>query len=130
VSLRSGGLIAPVMRGVAEKSLGAVMSELRDLVSRARRGALRSSELDGASMTVTNLGDRGAEVVDGVIHPPQVALVGVGRILDRALVVDGEVVARPSVVLSLAADHRASDGQAGSRLLAGIDRALQAPADL
>lgn len=130
VSLRQGGLIAPILRDVDSKTLVDVMSQLRDLVTRARRGALRSSELDGASMTVTNLGDRGAEVVHGVIHPPQVALVGVGRVLDRALVVEGEVAARPSVVVSLAADHRASDGQAGSRLLAGIDTALQAPAGL
>ncbi len=130
VSLRQGGLIAPVIREVDSKSVEEVMAELRHLVTRARRGALRSSELDSATMTVTNLGDRGVEVVNGVIHPPQVALVGVGRIADRALVVDGVVAARPSVVVSLAADHRASDGQSGSRLLTGIDAALQRPEDL
>jgi pyruvate dehydrogenase E2 component (dihydrolipoamide acetyltransferase) len=62
-----------------------------------------------------------------VIHPPQVALVGAGRIADRPVVVAGRVVARPTVHLTLAADHRASDGQTGSRLLRRIAAHLQEP---
>lgn len=130
VSLRGGGLIAPVLRDVQRRSVGQIMEALTDLVARTRRGALRASEVDGASLTVTNLGDRGVEVVHGVIHPPQVALVGVGRIQQRALVVDGQVVARPSTIVSLAADHRATDGQIGSRLLNDIDALLQRPEEL
>jgi pyruvate dehydrogenase E2 component (dihydrolipoamide acetyltransferase) len=130
VSLRGGGLIAPVIRDAQRRSVGQMMEALTDLVARSRRGALRSSEVDGATLTVTNLGDRGVEVVHGVIHPPQVALVGVGRIQQRALVVDGQVVARPSAVVSLAADHRATDGQIGSRLLNDIDALLQRPEEL
>lgn len=130
VSLRGGGLIAPVIRDAQRRSVGQIMETLADLVARTRRGALRASEVDGASLTVTNLGDRGVEVVHGVIHPPQVALVGVGRIQPRALVVDGQVVARPSTVVSLAADHRATDGQIGSRLLNDIDALLQRPEEL
>jgi pyruvate dehydrogenase E2 component (dihydrolipoamide acetyltransferase) len=79
---------------------------------------------------VTSLGDRGAESVLGVIYPPQVALVGFGRVVERPWVVDGRVVARPVVAASLAADHRASDGHIGGLLLAAIDIALQSPATL
>jgi pyruvate dehydrogenase E2 component (dihydrolipoamide acetyltransferase) len=130
VSLRGGGLIAPVLHDADRLGPDEIMAVLTDLVARSRRGALRASEVDGAGLTVTNLGDRGVEVVHGVIHPPQVALVGVGRIQQRALVVDGAVVARPSTVVSLAADHRATDGQVGSRLLNDIDALLQQPDEL
>ena len=130
VSLRGGGLVAPVIRDADRLAPTELMATLADLVGRARRGALRASEVDGAGLTVTNLGDRGVEVVHGVIHPPQVALVGVGRIQQRALVVDGVVVARPSTIVTLAADHRATDGQVGSRLLNDIDALLQRPDEL
>jgi pyruvate dehydrogenase E2 component (dihydrolipoamide acetyltransferase) len=82
------------------------------------------------TITVTSLGDRGAESVLGVIYPPQVAIVGFGRVVVRPWVVDGQVLARPIVAVTLAADHRASDGHVGGQLLAVIDRALQSPQDL
>jgi pyruvate dehydrogenase E2 component (dihydrolipoamide acetyltransferase) len=96
-------------------------------VVRARQGTLRSSEADGATISVTNLGDRGAESVHGVIHPPEVAILGVGRIAPRAFVVDGEVVAHQGVVLTLGADHRATDGQVGSRYLDRVAALLAHP---
>jgi pyruvate dehydrogenase E2 component (dihydrolipoamide acetyltransferase) len=130
VSLRGGGLIAPVLHGADRMPLDSVMGAMRDLVQRSRRGGLRGTEMEGATLTVTNLGDRGVDTVHGVIHPPQVALVGAGRIAERAVVVQGEVVARPSVVLTLAADHRATDGQTGSRMLARIGSLLQEPSEL
>jgi pyruvate dehydrogenase E2 component (dihydrolipoamide acetyltransferase) len=106
------------------------MLALRDLVQRARAGGLRSSELTDPTITVTSLGERGAESVLGVIYPPQVAIVGFGRVVERAWVVDGQVVARALVAATLAADHRASDGHLGGRFLLAIDRALQAPEGL
>jgi pyruvate dehydrogenase E2 component (dihydrolipoamide acetyltransferase) len=106
------------------------MLALRDLVQRARAGGLRSSELTDPTITVTSLGERGAESVFGVIYPPQVAIVGFGRIVERPWVVDGKVIARLLVTATLAADHRASDGHLGGQLLVAIDRALQAPEDL
>jgi pyruvate dehydrogenase E2 component (dihydrolipoamide acetyltransferase) len=106
------------------------MAALRDLVQRARAGGLRSSELTDPTITVTSLGERGAESVLGVIYPPQVAIVGFGRVVERPWVVDGRVVPRPVVAVSLAADHRASDGHLGGQLLAAIDRALQSPETL
>lgn len=130
VALRDGGLIAPVIHHADRMSLDEVMEAMRDLVQRARRGGLRGADMQTATLTVTNLGDRGVDTVHGVIHPPQVALVGAGRVLERPLVVDGDVVARPSVVLTLAADHRATDGQTGSRMLNRISSYLQQPEGL
>ena len=106
------------------------MRALRDLVQRARAGGLRSSELTDPTITVTSLGERGAASVLGVIYPPQVAIVGFGRVVERPWVIDGQVVVRALVTGTLAADHRASDGAIGGQFLAAIDRALQAPEDL
>ena len=127
VSLRGGGLVAPAIHDADRQPLPALMAALRDLVQRARAGGLRSSELTDPTVTVTSLGERGAESVLGVIYPPQVAIVGFGRVVERPWVVDGAVVARPLVSVTLAADHRASDGHVGGQLLAAIDRALRSP---
>lgn len=127
VALRGGGLIAPAVHAADQRPLPALMAALRDLVQRARSGGLRSSELTDPTITVTSLGERGADSVLGVIVPPQVAIVGFGRIAERPWVADGRVVARPLVTATLAADHRVSDGHLGGQLLAAIDRALQAP---
>jgi len=130
VALRGGGLMAPAIHDVDHKSLAELMTVLRDTVQRARSGGLRSSDLTDPTITVTSLGDRGAESVMGVIYPPQVAIVGFGQIMLRPWVVVGQVVARPLVSVSLAADHRVSDGHLGGQLLAAIDTALQSPENL
>ena len=130
ISLRGGGLIAPAIHDTDQRSLSELMAALRDLVQRARTGGLRSSELADPTITATRLGERGAESVIGVIYPPQVAIVGFGRIAERPWAVDGALAVRPVVSLSLAADHRASDGHRGGLLLAEIDRLLQAPEEL
>jgi pyruvate dehydrogenase E2 component (dihydrolipoamide acetyltransferase) len=127
IALRGGGLIAPAIHDADQQSLGELMTALRDLVQRARAGRLRSSELTDPTITVTSLGERGAETVIGVIYPPQVALVGFGRIVERPWALDGALAVRPVVSLSLAADHRASDGHRGGLLLAEIERLLQEP---
>ena len=130
VALRQGGLIAPALHDVAAKPLTQLMAELGDLVRRARSYSLRSSELGDATLTVTQLGDQGVEGVFGVIYPPQVALVGVGRIAERPWVDDGKLCVMASAQFSLAADHRASDGHYGARFLAGVRRLLQTPDSL
>jgi pyruvate dehydrogenase E2 component (dihydrolipoamide acetyltransferase) len=127
ISLRQGGLIAPAIHDADKRSLGELMSALRDLVSRARAGKLRGSEMADPTITVTNLGDQGVEAVYGVIYPPQVALVGFGRVTERPWAAGGMVGARPVVTATLAADHRASDGHRGGLFLAAIDRLLQQP---
>lgn len=127
IALRGGGLVAPAIHDADRQPLPALMGALRALVQRARTGRLRSSELIDPTVTVTNLGDRGAESVLGVIHPPQVAIIGFGRVTDRPWVHGGQLAVRPLVAATLAADHRTSDGHLGSQLLAAIDQALQAP---
>ncbi len=130
ISLRQGGLVAPALHEVDRKSLSQIMKELLDLTQRARSGVMRSSEVADATITVTNLGDQGVETVFGVIYPPQVALVGFGRIVERPWAESGRVDARPLVTVTLSADHRASDGHRGGRFLAAIGRLLQAPEKL
>jgi len=127
ISLRGGGLVAPALHDADRKSLAELMTALRDLVQRARAGRLRSSELTDATITVTNLGERGVETVFGIIYPPQVALVGFGTIVERPWAEGGMVGARPTVTATLAADHRASDGHRGALFLAALDRLLQEP---
>ena len=125
--LRGGGLIAPALHDVQDQPLERLMPALADLVQRARAGGLRSSELTDPTLTVTALGEEGAACVFGVIHPPQVALVGFGRVRERAWVESGQVVPMPVAEVSLAADHRVSDGRVGSAFLAALAAQLQQP---
>jgi pyruvate dehydrogenase E2 component (dihydrolipoamide acetyltransferase) len=127
ISLRGGGLVAPAIHDVPGKKLDEVMSELTDLVARARAGSLRSSEMSDPTITVTNLGDQGVDTVFGIIYPPQVALVGFGKPAQRVCAVDGGIRIATTVHATLAADHRASDGHRGAMFLAAIDQLLQQP---
>ena len=127
ISLRQGGLIAPAIHDVGEKTLEQLMLELTDLVKRARAGSLRSSEMSDPTITVTNLGEQGVSAVYGVIYPPQVALVGFGRIVEQPWVENGALSAMPAVTASLAADHRVSDGHRGALFLAELRDLLQQP---
>lgn len=130
ISLRSGGLVVPVLRGVQDKPLDSLMPEFADLVNRARTGHLLSSEVEGATITISSLGDQGVEIVFPVIHPPQLAIVGFGSVAERVRPVDGKPAVRQIICASLAADHRASDGHRGAIFLAEIDRLLQEPEKL
>jgi pyruvate dehydrogenase E2 component (dihydrolipoamide acetyltransferase) len=127
ISLRGGGLVAPAIRDTDVRPLAELMAAMRDLVQRARTGGLRSSELGSPTVTVTSLGERGAESVTGIIYPPQVAIIGFGTVSSRPWVANGRVEARPLVTVSLAADHRVTDGHIGARLLSAIERLLQEP---
>jgi pyruvate dehydrogenase E2 component (dihydrolipoamide acetyltransferase) len=127
ISLRQGGLIAPALLDAGSKPLDQLMRELTDLVKRARAFSLRASELSMATVTITNLGEQGVDSVFGVIYPPQVALIGFGRIVERAHVEQGAICAIPMVTASLSADHRASDGHRGGLFLNELKNALQDP---
>ena len=127
VSLRGGGLVAPAIHDADRLGTIELMARLRDLVSRARARRLRRAELADPTITVTNLGEQGVEAVHGVIYPPQVALVGVGRVVERPWAVEGMLGVRPTVRITLAADHRATDGFVGSRFLNEVDRLLHTP---
>jgi pyruvate dehydrogenase E2 component (dihydrolipoamide acetyltransferase) len=130
VSLRGGGLVTPALHDADRLTVDEVMAGLRDLVARARQGRLRGAELTDPTLTVTNLGEQGVESVYGVIYPPQVALVGIGRVVDRPWAVDGLLGVRPLTTVTLSADHRATDGFTGGRFLATLDERLQQPEEL
>jgi pyruvate dehydrogenase E2 component (dihydrolipoamide acetyltransferase) len=130
ISLRSGGLVAPALHDTDHQTLDELMRRFRDLVTRARAGTLRSSELSDPTITVTSLGEQGVETVFGIIYPPQVALVGFGKIVERPWVVEGQVIPRPVVSATLSGDHRVTDGHRGGLFLAAVDRLLQEPGRL
>jgi pyruvate dehydrogenase E2 component (dihydrolipoamide acetyltransferase) len=130
ISLRGGGLVAPALHHTDRESLDELMKQFRDLVQRARAGSLRSSELSDATITVTSLGERGVEAVFGVIYPPQVALVGFGKIVERPWSSEGRIVSHPVITATLSADHRVSDGHRGGLFLAAVERILQEPEKL
>ena len=127
ISLRGGGLIAPALLDTDHRPLTELMHAYQDLVQRTRSGVLRSAELTDATITVSSLGDRGVETIYGVIYPPQVALIGFGRIVERPWIVKGAVVARPVINATLSADHRASDGHRGALFLDRLSQFLQEP---
>lgn len=130
ISLKEGGLVAPALHNVDRQSLDELMSNLQDLVKRARAGTLRGTEVSDPTITVTSLGERGAETVFGIIYPPQVAIVGFGKLAERPWIMGGSVVPSPVITATLAADHRASDGHRGGLFLASLDRWLQNPEGL
>lgn len=130
ISLREGGLIAPAIHDADAKSLDELMAALRDLVTRTRSGVLRRPEMTDPTITITNLGDQGVDAVYGVIYPPQVALVGFGRVHERPWTEGGMVGARRILTATLSADHRASDGHRGGIFLSAIERLLKEPEKL
>lgn len=127
ISLRQGGLVAPALHNADRLDLDTLMRQFRDLVQRARSGSLRSSEFSDPTITVTSLGEQGVEGIYPIIYPPQVAIVGFGKIVERPWVVEGKVIPRPVITASLAGDHRVTDGHRGGLFLAAVDRLLQEP---
>jgi len=127
IALRGGGLAAPALQDAAGLDVDALMAALKDATERARRGRLKSSELSSATITVSSLGDTGVESIYPIIHPPQVAIVGFGAVVSRPWVAGGGLYVRRVVTVTLAADHRASDGHDAARFLATIERLLAKP---
>jgi len=127
IAIRGGGLAAPALHEAYQISVDELMAGMRDLVQRTRAGRIRSSEISDPTITITSLGERGVEALYGIIYPPQVAIVGFGKIVTRPWVVDGAIGPRSVVTITLSADHRVSDGHAGALFLAEIGRLLQEP---
>ena len=128
--MRGGRLVAPALLSADERSLPVLMRELRDLTQRVRSGHMRGSELSQPTITITSLAEDGPDTIVPAIYPPQVAMVGIGAIAVRPWVIDDVVRAVPIVNITLAADHRVTDGRGGARFLAHIRDALQAPEQL
>lgn len=130
ISIRGGGLISPAILDADQLSPDQMMEKLKDLSDRVRNGGLRSSEMSSATVTLSSLGERGADKILGIIYPPQVALIGIGKPQLRPWIVEGEVTARMVVSLSLSADHRVSDGRQGANFLNRVSKILQKPEKL
>jgi pyruvate dehydrogenase E2 component (dihydrolipoamide acetyltransferase) len=130
IALRGGGLVAPALHDVPARDIATLNRALLDLVQRARAGSLKASELADPTITVTSLGEQGVRSVFPIIYPPQVAIVGFGRVVEMPWIVDGAVRPAPVVTASIGADHRVSDGHRGALLLAAIRDLLQRPEEL
>ena len=117
----------PVVRGVEQASVGAVAGAVRDLVERSRAGRLRQDELEGGSITLTNLGMYGTEEFAAIINPPQAAILAVGAVRDEPVVEDGAVVAGQVMTVTLSVDHRPVDGVLAARWLAVLTGLLENP---
>ena len=127
ISLRQGGLVVPAIHHVDKLSVDETMQAIRDISARGRNGHLRSSELTDASITITNMGERGTDSVFAVIYPPQVAIIGFGKIRKTPQLVDGELVNSEVMSVCLSADHRVIDGMLGAKFLNALSKQLQKP---
>ena len=130
LSLRQGGIVSPAIRHADQLSIDDIMMQLMDLIQRARHGKLKSSEVTDQTLTVTSLGDTGVDRVLGIIYPPQVAIIGFGRITWRPWADKHMIGAAQTVVTSLSADHRVSDGLSGAAFLSEVSQLLRQPASL
>jgi pyruvate dehydrogenase E2 component (dihydrolipoamide acetyltransferase) len=122
------GLMVPVIRFAERRSVQEIADVRADLVSRAREGKLQLTDLEEGTFTISNLGMYGIEQFVAVLNPPQVAILAVGSIEDRAHAVDGELVVRPTLTLTLTCDHRAIDGSDGADFLRTVKQLVEAPA--
>ena len=130
IALRKGGLITPALLNAQEMDLERTMQALSDLITRSRSGKLRGSEMTQQTVSITNLGDLGVERVYGVIYPPQVAIVGLGRITDAPWAEGDSLAVRKVMQATLAGDHRATDGRIGALFLEKLNDFLQKPEEL
>ncbi|MGB7998009.1 MAG: dihydrolipoamide acetyltransferase family protein [Photobacterium halotolerans] len=130
ISLREGGLMVPAIHNADQLSLNDTMLALRDISLRSRTGRLRSSELTDATITMTSIGERGCDGVFGVIYPPQVAILGFGRLRQSPQVKNNQIEICDTLTVTLSADHRVSDGIQGARFLHALSQQLQQPEQL
>jgi pyruvate dehydrogenase E2 component (dihydrolipoamide acetyltransferase) len=122
------GLVVPVIRGADRRSTQEIAVVRADLVGRAREGKLQLQDLEDGTFTISNLGMYGIEQFIAVLNPPQVAILAVGSIEDRPLVVDGELLVVPALTMTLTCDHRAIDGSEGADFLRTVKSFVEAPA--
>jgi len=130
IAVRGGGLVAPALMDAGSLTLDQTMGAMRDLVARARAGRLKGSEMTQGTITLSSLGDTGADTMTGVIFPPQVALVGTGAPHVRPWVLDDQIVPRSVVTVSVSADHRVNDGRQVARFFSEFESLIQAPETL
>lgn len=122
------GLITPVIRDAHAKGLAQIGAEVRELAGRAREKRLQPHEYTGSTFSISNLGMFGIEEFTAVINPPEAGILAVGAVEERPVVIDGQVVPRPRMRLTMSCDHRAIDGAQGARFLATLKAFLEEPA--
>jgi len=127
INIRGTGLVAPAIHDADQLDLDALMTAMRDLVARVRAGRFRASEIADPTITVSSLGERGVETLYGIIYPPQVAIVGFGMPVTRPWAADGMIGPRRVASVTLAGDHRASDGHRGALFLSAVEELLLKP---
>jgi pyruvate dehydrogenase E2 component (dihydrolipoamide acetyltransferase) len=120
------GLIVPVIRSADKKSLSEIGSVLRELIEKARLGKLSREDITGGTFTITNLGMYNVDLFIPIINPPETAILGVGRVIEKPVAVDGQVTVKPAMQLSLAYDHRIVDGAPAAKFLQTIKQILEA----
>lgn len=130
VALRDGGVVMPTIHEVDKKSIEQIMGDLSDIVPRAKNFKLRSSDLNESTISITSIGDNGADRIAGVIFPPHVAIIGFGAIREIPWAADGMLDVRHAVTVTLSADHRVTDGYTGDRFLTELKNQLQKPEEL
>ena len=121
------GLIVPVIYSADRKTLEEIALVSKELVEKAKRGRLAKEELTGGTFTITNLGMYGVDVFTPIVNPPETAILGVGRVVEKPIVVDGQIVARPVMQMSLTFDHRVVDGAPAAQFLQKIKKFLENP---
>ncbi|GEQ00619.1 2-oxo acid dehydrogenase subunit E2 [Staphylococcus arlettae] len=121
------GLLVPVVKNADRKSMFAISDEINELAVKARDGKLAPDEMKGATCTISNIGSAGGQWFTPVINHPEVAILGIGRIAQKPIVKDGEIVAAPVLSLSLSFDHRQIDGATGQNAMNHIKRLLNNP---
>lgn len=121
------GLVVPVVKDADKKSMFEISDEINQLAGKARDGKLSGEEMKGGSMTISNLGSAGGQWFTPVINQPEVAILGIGRIEQKPMVVDGEIVAKPVLALSMSYDHRQIDGMTAQNALNHVKRLLNNP---
>jgi len=122
------GLITPIVRGAESKTLAEISGEVHSLVTKAKAGKLSPDEFQGGTFTVSNLGMFGVREFDAIINPPQGAILAVGAGQQRPVVVDGQVVTRTMLTVTLSCDHRVIDGALGATFLQELQRFVESPA--
>lgn len=121
------GLIVPAIYNADRKTLEEIAPLLKDLVEKAKQGRLTKEELTGGTFTITNLGMYGVDVFTPIINPPETAILGVGRVVEKPVVVDGQMVVRPVMQLSLTFDHRVVDGAPAAEFLQKVKQVMENP---
>jgi pyruvate dehydrogenase E2 component (dihydrolipoamide acetyltransferase) len=124
------GLVVPVIRNADKKSLTQIASTLKELVERAREGKLAKEDMTGGTFTITNLGMYGVEVFIPIINPPEAAILGVGKVIEKPVIENKEIKIKPIMHLSLSFDHRIVDGAPAARFLQKIKQLLESESKL